>query len=262
MRSLKSEASVADDVRGGYTSCMPLVVGLHAYGTWERMAVDRISRIATPRHNHNVSNMKVNGTPNIYVVGAQCTGKTTIVKNLEDYFSKTGNLPPVITEVARTVLATHDFTAADVTNPSRSLELQRLILHAQLNAERTALAESPWFISDRSGADPIVYAMRYVGESGAASLVESNEWTGLRLRMQASLIIVCEAAEAAGTWIVDDGVRLIPSDVDDWVEFHRQFCAFLTEQDIDHVVLPVAIGSHQDRVKFVIERWEGMGAGP
>lgn len=205
--------------------------------------------------------MAANAPHNIYVVGAQCTGKTTIVKHLQEYFSETRNLPPIITEVARTVLATHAFTAADVTNPSRSLELQRLILHAQLDAEHDALDKSPWFISDRSGADPIAYAIRYVGESGAASLLKSNEWTELRARMRASLVIVCEAAEAARSWIVNDGVRLIPSDVHDWVGFHKRFCAFLSEQGIDYVVLPVAIRSHQDRVKFVIERWEGMEAG-
>lgn len=72
--------------------------------------------------------------PNIYIVGAQCTGKTTLVNNLHTFFTSHPNpnpyapTPSVITEVARTVLRARAFTAADVRIPARSLALQRLIL--------------------------------------------------------------------------------------------------------------------------------------
>ncbi|KAG7287376.1 hypothetical protein NEMBOFW57_006887 [Staphylotrichum longicolle] len=121
--------------------------------------------------------------------------------------------PSVITEVARTVLRARAFTAADVRIPARSLALQRLILQAQAAAERDALnssekeEEAGWFISDRSGADPIAYALRYVGADAARGLVQSAEWAELKGRMAEGLVVVCEAGQEVAGWLRDDGVR-------------------------------------------------------
>ena len=99
----------------------------------------------------------------IYIVGAQCTGKTTLITALSNHItspsvSSTIPAPLIVTEVARTVLRKHKFTASDITSsPDKSLLFQRLILEAQYAAEKAA-ETSPWFISDRSGFDPIVYA--------------------------------------------------------------------------------------------------------
>ncbi|KAK4148838.1 hypothetical protein C8A00DRAFT_38571, partial [Chaetomidium leptoderma] len=106
------------------------------------------------------STLKINPThptppPNLYIVGAQSTSKTTLVNNLNTYFTTTiassnnnpgspptpflnhGVEPPtIITEVARTVLKAHHFTAQDVRTPARSLALQQLILQAQATAEK------------------------------------------------------------------------------------------------------------------------------
>ncbi|KAK5659402.1 hypothetical protein OQA88_603 [Cercophora sp. LCS_1] len=188
--------------------------------------------------------------PNIYIIGAQCTGKTTLVNNLASPFSS--NPPVLITEVARTVLKEHHFTAADVVDPFRSLGLQRLILQAQVKAESEAVSDGRWFISDRSGLDPIVYARRYVG---ANTLADSEEWKELKGRMKSSLVIVCEAGEGVRGWLRDDGVRLMPRDMADWVAVHRQFCALLEEQGLEYAVLPTAVGGHEERVNFVMEQW-------
>ncbi|KAK4665194.1 uncharacterized protein QC763_510390 [Podospora pseudopauciseta] len=114
--------------------------------------------------------------PNIYIVGAQCTGKMTLVKNLHANFEfNSSHEPPVlITEVARTVLKKHSFTAAD----------------------------------------PIAYALRYV-EGRANQLIQSDERRELRTRMQDAVVVLCEASEEARSWLADDGVRLMPEDVDD-----------------------------------------------
>jgi hypothetical protein len=186
--------------------------------------------------------------PNIYIVGAQCTGKTTLVNALRAHFTPTPtanpnpnpNLnphppPAIITEVARRVLTKHNFTAADVRTPARSLALQQLILQAQATAERDALnpnqnpgGEASWFISDRSGADPIAYAVRYVGaDTARAALADSAEWATLRARMREAVVVVCEAGEGVAGWLRDDGVRLMPEDLGEWVGFHGLFCGFL-----------------------------------
>ncbi|KAH6634870.1 hypothetical protein B0J18DRAFT_32817 [Chaetomium sp. MPI-SDFR-AT-0129] len=225
----------------------------------------------------------------IYIVGAQCTGKTTLVNNLQAYFANAipSALPPaIVTEVARTVLQAHNFTARDVRIPARSLELQRLILQAQAVAERAALTPTTavrtpsassetqsgveaaaatqtereagpgWFISDRSGADPIAYATRYVGSDAAQDLINYSEWSGeLRDRMRASVVVVCEASGAAAGWLTDDGVRLMPHDFGEWVGFHEMFCEFLKGQGIGYHLLKAEIGGHQDRVEFVVQKW-------
>lgn len=194
--------------------------------------------------------------PNIYIVGAQCTGKTTLVNNLKRRLVE--NPPVIISEVARTVLKQHHFTAADVVRPARSLELQRLILKAQSKAERRAVDEGRWFVSDRSGADPIAYALRYVGGPKVEELIGSSEWVELRDRMRRSVVVVCEGGEAMRSWLDDDGVRLMPRDVKDWVEFHNLFCGFLDSQEIRYAVLPAETSGHEDRCDFVLGCWREL----
>ena len=74
---------------------------------------------------------------NIYIIGAQCTGKSTLVDALEDCYKRSTYLkkeqhPLVIREVARKVLKEKHFNRSDITTSgSRSLEFQQHILAAQ-----------------------------------------------------------------------------------------------------------------------------------
>lgn len=157
----------------------------------------------------------------------------------------------IITEVARTVLVEHGFTAADITSsPSRALELQRLILEAQVIAERHALQEAEWFVSDRSGVDPIVYAQKYVSEEAAYTLTKSPAWIELRERMRESVVIVCEAG---ADWLTDDGVRLMPNNPEEWIEFHVFFCSCMDAWGLKYEVLPCKMVAIEERVGFVLD---------
>ena len=191
---------------------------------------------------------------NIYIVGAQCTGKTTLVTALQEHFkSQKENMrePRIITEVARGVLKEHHFTASDIRSSKiKALQLQRLIIEAQFETER-ASGDDP-FISDRSGFDPIVYTRKYVSESAAEALMKLEIWQELKTRMTNSLIVVCEAG---ADWLKDDGVRLMPDDKADWIALHELFCKTLDESHMDCVVLPHTVGGHQERVEFVLSRW-------
>jgi nicotinamide riboside kinase len=199
----------------------------------------------------------------IYIVGAQCTGKTTLVRALEDYFNKRNNSykcdghpisrPKIITEVARHVLQDHHFTADDIkSSPTRALALQQLILPAQLSAER-AVSEEEWFISDRSGIDPIIYARKYAGMDAETDLIKSPEWLELRRRMRTSMVIVCEAGVG---WLVDDGTRLMPESREDWINFHQLFCNRLDDFGLAYEVLPCDVTDLAERVAFVLKKWE------
>ncbi|TFB03407.1 hypothetical protein CCMA1212_004427 [Trichoderma ghanense] len=193
---------------------------------------------------------------NIYIIGAQCTGKTSLVNALEASFANLFKATPpvIIREVARSVLRTHGFTASDITSdPGRCLQLQSLILEAQLNSEREALARNPWIISDRSGLDPIIYASRHIGDEAVKLLTSSEHWQELRERMSQSLVFVCETVEA---WLVSDGVRLMPRDVEDWMEYDREFCRMLEAEGIGYQIMPRSVGELDDRVAFVWSRWE------
>ncbi|KAI4131231.1 MAG: hypothetical protein LQ338_001324 [Usnochroma carphineum] len=195
---------------------------------------------------------------NIYIIGAQSTGKTTLATALAMYFeqhpTRLGNnvpKPTVIKEVARGVLQRHNFTAYDiVSSKTRALELQSLILEAQCEAERAA--SDHWYISDRSGLDPLVYARQYVGTDEALALTQEHAWQHLKGRMSSGLVIVCEAG---GEWLVDDGVRLMPQDRDVWLRMHITFCEMLDELSIEYSVLPVSIRDLSSRVEFVLARW-------
>lgn len=200
----------------------------------------------------------------IYVVGAQCTGKTTLVEALQEYFTakrssissekveKAMTPPPLVfTEVARTVLRQHNFTADDiVSSPAKALRFQKLILEAQERTE--SAAGERWFISDRSGVDPVVYARRYVGEAAAQDLMKSDAWIGLKGRLKQSLIIVCEAGV---DWLIDDGVRLMPQDQEDWMKFHDMFCTTLDTLGLKYITIPRGLSDLGKRVDFVLQHW-------
>jgi predicted ATPase len=187
----------------------------------------------------------------IYIVGAQNTGKTTLVNALEAAFAKnTSEIQPrVIKEVARNVLIKHQFTAEDIkTSPSRAFQLQELILKAQFDAEREVLEREGWFISDRSAIDPIVYARKYVTEEASIQLRQSMEWLQLKERMKDSVVIVCQAG---ADWLLDDGVRLMPE--------NRLFCSCLDEWGLDYEVLPWTLMDIDKRVDFVLQSWSSRG---
>lgn len=136
------------------------------------------------------------------------------------------------------------------------MRLQELIFEAQYAAEEKAAAGKQWFIADRSGFDPIVYARRYVGEEGARNLLGMGMWGVLRERMVGSLVVICEAG---ADWLVDDGVRLMPVDRADWRAFHDLFCEVMRAEGVGFEVLPCDVVELKERVAFVLDWWEGAG---
>jgi nicotinamide riboside kinase len=190
---------------------------------------------------------------NIYIVGAQSTGKTTLVNALEAAFAREGSSqrPLVIREVARTVQKEKHFSRKDITtSPTRALQLQQYILAAQYDAEATICAAnaSAWYMCDRSGLDPIVYAKCFVGEDAAAKMLESEVWRELEDRMKDSIVILCEAG---CHWLVDDGIRLMPKNVEEWVRVDAAFRDLLEKRGIGFSIMPKEMMDLQKRVEYV-----------
>lgn len=200
---------------------------------------------------------------NVYIIGAQCTGKTTLVNNLEEEFDSSGcgqpgkqmSKPIIIREVARAVLREKKFSRDDITNsPSRALQLQNYILEAQMEAEKAVSKSdhpSPWYICDRSGLDPIAYAHNFVGEDAAEDMLASEAWQELEGRMKAGIVILCEAG---CDWLVDDGTRLMPDDMEDWMRVDNTYRKLLAAREIDYIVCSRNLASLADRVQLVKER--------
>ncbi|KAL1592613.1 hypothetical protein SLS60_011029 [Paraconiothyrium brasiliense] len=200
----------------------------------------------------------------LYVIGAQCTGKTTLVDALEKKFGQSetscstqGVLlkPVIIREVARTVLREKRFNRLDITtSPSRALRLQKHILDAQFAAERAITnleAPARWYISDRSGLDPIVYAQLFVGEEAASDMLTSEEWRELEQRMKAGIVILCEAG---CSWLIDDGTRLMPDGTTEWMRIDDAFRKQLFARGIRYTVVPKDMVSLEERVQLVQEQ--------
>lgn len=195
---------------------------------------------------------------NIYLVGAQCTGKTTLLEALQEYFSNAKerdgspyytDAPAFIREAATQVMHDNGFNSADVMDPERGIALQKSILMAQYKAEETL--RDRWYISDRSGIDPIVYAQVYLGNHSAEKLLSLPEWVCLREWMRRSTVILCTPGNEE--WLNDDDVRLKYGGAEEWERFSYEFSKVLEKQTIEFIVLPGGLTSLEQRVGFVID---------
>lgn len=191
---------------------------------------------------------------NVYIVGPQCTGKTTLVNALRDQYSSRRDIqnPVIITEIARSVIRDNGFKTEEIrSSPTRSLQLQNLIMQRQHTVEDTASQDNGWFISDRSGLDPIVYAREHVSPEAALEMQQSHLWETLRSRMASSLVVLCQSGTP---WLYDDGVRLMPESDEAWKRLHHLFCLTLEENGIPYVTLPNCLLELDERVAFVMSR--------
>ncbi|KAF5640835.1 P-loop containing protein [Fusarium sp. NRRL 52700] len=196
--------------------------------------------------------------PNIYIIGPQSTGKTTLVNKLQADIAHrlvdtAIDKPQIISEVARTVLKKHKYSADDIqASTARCFELQQLILEAQAAAEKEALRTSSWFISDRSGFDPLVYAKRYAAPGAVQDLQQLPAWNEVKARMEMSLVMVCEAGTP---WLMDDGVRLMPGSDKEWIQVFHDFCQMLGKVGLEYCVVPRTVLDISERAEFVWGKW-------
>ena len=191
--------------------------------------------------------------PNTFIVGAQSTGKTTLVSALGQLYNDAAQAstpgPIVISEVARNVLKELNIDRDDIANSAeKCLQLQYAILRAQLKAECAANLPNVWYISDRSGIDPIVYARLFVGHTASEELLQTPEWLALEHHMQEGLVFLCEAG---CPWLVDDGTRLMPKDAGEWHRVDKAFRSLLDTRGIKFHVIPADLTAIEDRVAMV-----------
>ncbi|KAL3462794.1 AAA domain-containing protein [Aspergillus heterothallicus] len=192
----------------------------------------------------------------VYIIGAQCTGKTTLHHALHGDFSR--KYPDLqlrtVSEVARQVLREHKYSRDDLLNdPERALELQRLILVAQWKEETDTGSPTDFLLCDRSGVDPIVYAVKYGPPQAQIILEGSSHWRYLRDRMKESLVILCPPHQE---WLVDDGTRLMARSPEEWESVHFIFIQILETNGIAFQVIPKELLDLEARVDFVSRLWQ------
>ncbi|ETI27930.1 hypothetical protein G647_00379 [Cladophialophora carrionii CBS 160.54] len=193
------------------------------------------------------------GSRSIYIIGAQCTGKTTLVEDVAEALRTQGAGPfATIKELARGILNTANITRDDIrAGNAGAMEFQKLVLGAQLNEELDRERRG-LIVSDRSGIDPIAYATLYGPPEVARDLLESDAWRVLREKMRKGLIILCEPVRE---WLFDDGTRLMPADDAEWYELHTVFIRLLQQTGITYEVVPATCTSREERVARVLARW-------
>jgi nicotinamide riboside kinase len=166
---------------------------------------------------------------NTYIIGPQCTGKTTLVNALEKVFrhdthgasSADPQQPLIIREVARTVLKEKGFIREDITtSPTRALQLQQHILDTKC----------------------------FVGYEAVEELLASKTWLDLEARMKKSIVVLCEAG---CHWLVDDGVRLMPNDLEEWTRVEAAFRDLLEKRGISYYIIPKDMADLGTRVRHV-----------
>lgn len=197
----------------------------------------------------------------VYVIGAHCTGKTTLVAAVGSWLQQ--NMPQIafaqIQETARSVLQSHRFTRDDVrAGGERCLLLQKLILQSQWETERRYQGVD-LVVSDRSGIDPLVYARMHCGDDAVREMVDSDVWLELRSSMRTGTVIVCEPVEG---WLFDDGTRLMPQDHEEWMATHALFCETLRQHQIPYIILAACVTESDKRVEFVLSRAKMISESP
>ncbi|KAG6331887.1 hypothetical protein ID866_7201 [Astraeus odoratus] len=141
----------------------------------------------------------------VYVVGPSSSGKTTLCNALAKY----RKLPAesYITEVARQVMRAKGYTRADVC----TIEMQMAIMLAQLRRETTACAEAQGglVLSDRSGIDPVVYAILTATDEHEARQKESElvDLPAFQLALRRYKKAIFLLLNPVEEWLVDDGIR-------------------------------------------------------
>lgn len=190
----------------------------------------------------------------VYIVGAQCTGKTTLSRAVERQIKEEHPQLKVelVNEIARPTLEKFNINRDDIRNdPERCYLLQKLILKGQHQRE-TEVSTDTVMVSDRSGVDPLAYASLLLDDKSVKELCANDMWTKLRERMKEAAVILCEPVE---DWLFDDGVRLMPIDIHEWRALHYTFCQLLDQYGVPYRVVPCTLRDLSARVSLVLSTW-------
>ena len=187
----------------------------------------------------------------VYIIGPSSTGKTTLCNALAQ--SLTLRSWCYITETARQIMKRRGFTREDV----GKIEMQSAIMLAQQEREeevreRAKGSGETMILSDRSGVDPVVYAVLTATDEHQARqkknvLVEHPTFqSALKRYRKARFLLLKPVPE----WLVDDGVRSLEQHARSFYVFR----ALLAELGIPYREIGEEMKDLSERVDCV-KRW-------
>lgn len=187
----------------------------------------------------------------LYIVGPSSTGKTTLCNAIAQSLKLRSWC--YITEVARQIMKRRGFTREDV----GKIEMQAGIMLAQLEreaevCERARSTGETLILSDRSGVDPIVYAVLTAKDERQAQqkknlMVEQPTFqSALKRYRKAKFLLLRPVPE----WLVDDGVRSL----DQHARSFHVYRAVLAELGIPYHEIGEDMKDLSERTKWV-KRW-------
>jgi nicotinamide riboside kinase len=199
------------------------------------------------------SSKKYHLSRNVYIIGPQSVGKTTLVNAVA---GKLGGEVAIIQEVARNVMREKGYSRIDVDSgdSERKFDMQHDIFKAQVEKELALLKVGTNFLSDRSAIDPIIYLKHYSGDEGANRITSTDHWQKVRDRYSdpnSSLIVLLSPVEE---FLVDDSIRYIARSLDDWHALASSFRSFLWEQKIPFVEIGKECKLIDERVACLMTR--------
>jgi nicotinamide riboside kinase len=188
----------------------------------------------------------------VYVIGPQSTGKTTLVTALR---AKLGKDTPVIEEVARTVMRERGYSREDVDSAdiNRKFSMQRDIFKEQMRQEISFQRDKIRFLSDRCAIDPLVYLMHYSGKEVVQRITMTDEWRRLRNRYRdpkRSLVILLLPVDE---FLTDDNVRYVAKTLEDWYSLAESFRRFMLEENILFIEIGKECVNLEERVQQIVD---------
>ncbi|CAG8513939.1 18119_t:CDS:1 [Dentiscutata erythropus] len=162
----------------------------------------------------------------VVFVGAHSVGKTTLARFIKNKMNGI-----LVSEIARTLIKELNLNADILRNdPDKSLEFQASIIKAQCAKEEEI--EHEFAILDRSALDALVYAQTFCGKrwNELLDMEETNKCLERYRQKNKYMIFLIEPQKEC---LRADGVRMMPTDYEDWISFSESFKNIMNEYNIE-----------------------------
>ncbi|KAK4610529.1 hypothetical protein CLAFUW4_13957 [Fulvia fulva] len=132
------------------------------------------------------------------------------------------------------------------------------IKRTKISREQIASAPDPCLpscklnLKQKNAVHPVVYTKLLVGEDAVQDLLHTPHWQKLQQNMKAGLVFLCEAG---CHWLVDDGIRLMPTSAEGWMKVDHTFRSMLGERAMAYTLVPKDLAV-ADRVELVLSLCE------